>query len=223
MALFKFWIHILTANHNTLLQQAYYSLLNQNPSNNYNWCSLLKAKINNLGFSYLWIAQSPDLISTLLLNIKNRLISLARQDDLTHIEISSHFHNYALINKVGKPSFLLKLHIPLHILHSLAQIRIHGYPISINNKFTLLSHSSFCKLCNNANNAIEDLYHIMITCSHYESLQLNTDYTNLGLPKLPLSFYIYFKNIPIDLVYAFFKVLSSFFKERTNSLNDYTI
>ena len=199
------------------MQSAYFTLFNQPPSIEYNWCSLVQSKINNVGFSYLWKYQSPTLALSVLSQIRERLISIAMQNDLSQIDNSTHFHTYAKMNRDGNPSFLLNLSIPLHLIRTFSQIRILGYPISVNNKFTLLSHSSICKFCL-PNQLIENVFHILLICPTYANLRLKLDFININFPTHQPSFEKMFKYMPIQALYSFAKVLSAFFSERSNAL-----
>ena len=221
LSLFKYWIHILNANHNPLLQNAYFMLMNQPSSTKYNWCLYTQSKLNSLGYSFVWSIQSPNLALALLPNIKNRMIDVAMQEDLSRIDYSSHYPNYAKLNACGKSSFLLNFSIPLHLLRTISQIRIHGFPITVDRNFTFLSYSSICKFCPSSR-CSESLFHILIICPHFSNLRQSQDFIDLNLPTNFFCFTNYFKFIPLHNLYRFAKVLTSFFKERQLGLNTLT-
>ena len=131
--------------------------------------------------SFIWLNQSPTLLTTLLPSIHDRLISLAIQSDSTALSISTHYQNYVSLNSIGKPSCLLQLNLPLRIHRLLAQIRILGFPSLMNGFTNFFDKNSPCKLCAVELEKTEDLFHIIYICEAYDILR-SSELPNQVLP-----------------------------------------
>ena len=53
MLILKFWIHILKSPSTSILINAYQMMLKQKENVEFNWCTLLKERLNGWGFSYI--------------------------------------------------------------------------------------------------------------------------------------------------------------------------
>ena len=135
---------------------------------------------------------------------------------------TSHYQYYSRLNADGRPSFLLDLPIPLHLLRTISQIRMLGFPITVDQNFTFLSHSSICKLCS-LKDRPENLFHILVICPHYSKLRLTHKFINLVLPNDYFHFTNYFKHISTHNIFRFVKILTYFFKARTQGLSTLSI
>ena len=130
-----------------------------------------KNNLNNWGFSYVWLNQSHELLDRMLPIIRTRIINIKKQLDESKILNSTYYLKYKFLTYDGPAPSLLNLKIPLHIFWTLSQIRILGFPLTINNYYTYIFPTEPCKLCSVATNNFEDLDHIIYNCPLYQSVR----------------------------------------------------
>ncbi|KAL1446170.1 hypothetical protein WDU94_005489 [Cyamophila willieti] len=132
----------------------------------YNWTSLLKKKLVQLGYADIWEAQSPELLKDKMDEILSTYKTQLTQEDYRRLEGSS----YCTFYKELKPftsNYLLELG-PIDRVRITAQIRLSG---SLHVKF-YVNRTSFqwdanelCSICNLQEK--EDLEHFLSRCPLY--------------------------------------------------------
>lgn len=157
-----------------LLQSAY-KLDIANLHSPLSWSKKVKDMLDNLGFSYLWLAQNPALVREAWGEIYSRLIDQHRQDDLGVIETTNKHPHYKFLNEPGGAPSYWSHNLPFAINRFLAQTRIAGIPLGWHGRRVLdLSLVRECLLCRCVMRPKLTLYHLSFEC----------DGTLLSLPKI---------------------------------------
>lgn len=145
----------------------------------YNWASLLRSKLVDLGFHDLWEAQSSDLLEVKMDEVLSKYETELVEEDYSRLERSSYCSLYKNLKptpctELMKPSIsqYVSEQIPIDRTRVAAQIRLAGN-LKVNfylNKIGYTWNSDEqCTICNLREN--EDMFHFLLKCPHYVSIR----------------------------------------------------
>ncbi|KAI5720558.1 hypothetical protein M8J77_008569 [Diaphorina citri] len=175
----RWWLKMLAMSEERYPRICFNQLvaMDQLPRNieKYNWASLLRIKLVELGYGELWEAQSFELLKDKMEDVLDSYGVHLTEQDYLRLENSS----YCTLYKQLKPkpseddlkpnsSSYLQIPGPIDRTRVIAQIRLSGgkkVNFFINRMGYCWNSDEQCSICNLQEN--EDLYHFMFKCPHY--------------------------------------------------------
>ena len=173
----NYWGKILTEDENSLLYQAYITLLNDKKTNN--WATNLQKKLNHLGFGYLWLNQSVEELIIIKPIIIERLKDQNLQQDNAKINTLIKYNHYKEITKDEQNFNINEKNLPLKIIRLFLQLRTNLSPYKMDNSVITPLNDKPCLLCNVQSDKQENLYHMWFICPFYKHIRELENYKHI--------------------------------------------
>ena len=165
LRILKYWLRIVT---NWQIPSLVYDAYCMARNSSLKWAVKVKSLLNSLGFSECWLM--PDLIepSTLMQNVKERLMDQFIQEWRTMLsETAGKLRTY----KLFKSHFEIEsyLNLPVHLRVPLTKFRVSAHALRIetgryNRPHKLALEERLCWFCKNT---VEDEMHFLLECPLY--------------------------------------------------------
>jgi len=125
----SFWFRILTMGPNRIPRICYNSFLQlQSPGlrdSRYNWASLVRNILVNLGYEFIWDAQDPAVLALYVTVICAAARMQCIDEDVSRLPYSTSNPLYYLSWSEWRPAKYLTYHIPFYIKKLIAQVRLN--------------------------------------------------------------------------------------------------
>ncbi|KAL1447096.1 hypothetical protein WDU94_003514 [Cyamophila willieti] len=168
----EWWLKLLSMTSDRYPKLCYLELRNRDlrPSNivKYNWVSLLKIKLCQLGYSEVWEAQCPIVLKDVKEGIYDSYYRKLIENDKNRVFNSTYTDIYSSLLSSTQ---YLRHKGPIDRLRVLAQLRLTGSKIRIYVNRILYEWDQFeiCSICNIGEP--ENLEHFLMVCPHYQTMR----------------------------------------------------
>jgi hypothetical protein len=166
----KYWLKLLKLPSTRLCRQAYLMLVQQHENGKYNWVSHVKKMLTENGFGIVWLSQEVGDDSMFLLELKDRLICIFKQDRHAHMEDNEKYTWFLSFNSNLQPEKYLSVVTHRWYRSMLARFRTRTLGLNANkNWFVSGAAENICPACKL--NTIEDEFHFLFQCKAYETIR----------------------------------------------------
>jgi len=172
----RLWVKILRLDNHRLPAICYQALRTRAEAssvvNKFNWASLLKSKLESLGFEEIWQSQDPFLITSKYDDILSKVAGRGYEQDFSRMQNSSFSPRYQQLKRFHGCEPYLKLPIALDKIRVLCQLRLSGtffFRICTAGTKHVFEPPEICSLCNKEEP--EDIIHFVTSCTVLEPLR----------------------------------------------------
>ena len=171
VCLIRFWLHIITLNHDRFVFKCYEFQLRKVSRNENCWAQQVKQLLCSNGFGYIWFQQFVHDKISFLNEFKLRLCDIEKQKCIQKFKLHSKLRLFSIYKKDISLSYHYTNIINLKHRRLLTKLRLGILELEIEKgRWENIDRDKrTCKICNN--NIIEDEYHFILQCAYYSDLR----------------------------------------------------
>lgn len=165
----KYWLKILRMDLSRLPRQAYTMLITVDDRGKSCWVTLVRNTLFSLGFGYAWLNQGVGCENSFLSLFKQRMKDMYMQEWSASVMEKDMYGNYRMFKTVFESERYFEFLDLRCFRDCLIKLRVGVLPINGSSfKRMFNDNGNFkCKWCN----AIEDEFHFIHVCPHYEAIR----------------------------------------------------
>ena len=168
----RYWLKLQEMSTDRFPRQAYDMLERYSNNGHANWVTHIKNILCENGYSYVWLFKHVGCVQLFCKSLIYTLRANFSQTINSKIEESDNLQFYNSFKNVFEPpSYLSNNMLNKHLRNTLVRFRLSVSKINGHRfKFSADPEKRMCPICQSN---VEDEYHIVFVCNHYEKLRLN--------------------------------------------------